>query len=94
MFRQSTSIIYVFLILILLEPERSPRFETLEWYISDDTCRVPRRSDNGLRRRVYYLFIPSLKRILFSFIYIGLYQNIYLKNMCKYMALCDTELSV
>jgi hypothetical protein len=55
-----------------------------EEYEPDDKCRLPRRAGNVLPKRVKYSFIHSLRRILFSFIYVS--KNIYLrKKMWKYV---------
>jgi hypothetical protein len=82
---------YDLLVLKLLEPEPEyTRVKTKE-YVPDDTCRLTRRADNRLLKRVKYSFIHSVRRTLFSFIYVS--QNIYLhKKMWKYVFLGDKTL--
>jgi hypothetical protein len=88
-----TGATYDLLTFKFLEPEaEDTRVKTKE-YVPDDTCRLPRRADNGLPKRVKYLFIYCVRRILFSFIYVS--QNIYLhKKMWKYMFLADMKLYI
>jgi hypothetical protein len=64
-----------------------------EEHVPDDKCRLPRRAGNRLPKRVKYSFIHSLRRALFSFIYLS--QNIYLhKKMWKYVFLGDIKLCI
>jgi hypothetical protein len=74
---------YDLLTVKLLEPEAGDTRVKTE-NVPDDTCRLPRRADNELPKRVKYSFIHSKTYIIQ--IYVS--QNIYLHNkMWKYVFL-------